>query len=1075
VRTIAINLLAIDNVSKAMKDAAKHTDKLAKNLDGLQAASRGAGLVTLAAGAIALTRAVLPAAGAIGALPTAIGVAATAMATLKVGTSGVGKAMKDAATGDAKKLDKALKDLAPSARDFVKEFAATKTAFKPVQQAVQQRLFSGLAVDLHNVAGNLLPTVRVGMVQVAGALNGIAHEAMRAAATPWFQGAVARVFDVTAHSLTVLKGAVEPVMKAVTQLVILGAPLLDRFTAWGAASLKTGAAFLTSAHGIQLMTSIFQRGGDTTAQLGRVLLNLGVALKNIINASGQFTKPGQDMLTIVEQLTAKFAKWTGSAKGQRELANAFKFFGDTAQKVAQILPLTLSPLLALVHVLAGLPAPLHGAATSTTALLIIFGSFATKFAPLISGTFKFASAVLTFAKAEKTAKVATAIWTAVQWAFNTAMDANPIALVIIAIAALVAGAIYAYFHFKTFRDIVNAAFNGIKIAALAAWNYGLKYVWDAIKIYIALQIKYFTFWWNVAKAAWGYLVIGARAAWGFLQPIFAAIVNWLRGPLSVAWVVLSNLVKTVWIAIQIAIKLAWFQIKAIWFALKLYITGVLAPIFNWLWHNVVAPVWNAIRAHIQAVWGGIKIIWAAIRTYLIGPLQQAFNQFRTVAGVVWTAIKNVINSVWNGGIKPAFNLLKTGVNAVKTAFSTAVDGIKAVWSKLSGIAKTPVNFVIGLYNNGIVKLVNGIASLAGINTRLSPIRGFATGGVMPGYAPGRDSLMALVSPGEAIMRPEFTRALGPGTINQLNAVARTNGPMGVRKWLAGGGAQLGTEGMTFARGGVVPGFAGAFDIGGVVGGFLSKAKNFLLGPIDNAVKSIISSVLGKSVPGSGMFRDVIAGIPKWMASHLTDWLKHHVAGGGPGMQRALAFAKAQSGKPYVWGGVGPGGYDCSGFMSAITNVIHGKNPYSRLFSTASFNGSSGPGGFVRSKRSGFMVGVTNNAGGGIGHMAGTLLGTNVESSGSQGPHYGSGARGYNNPLFPAWYGLSADTGRLSLAPGWNPPVYNGTGGPEHLSTGGGQNIHLTVVLPIGSNPAQAGKQIADALREYKRSGGKIPT
>lgn len=32
--------------------------------------------------------------------------------------------------------------------------------------------------------------------------------------------------------------------------------------------------------------------------------------------------------------------------------------------------------------------------------------------------------------------------------------------------------------------------------------------------------------------------------------------------------------------------------------------------------------------------------------------------------------------------------------------------------------------------------------------------------------------------------------------------------------------------------------------------------------------------------------------------------------------RAVAFARAQIGKPYVWGGVGPGGYDCSGLVQA---------------------------------------------------------------------------------------------------------------------------------------------------------------
>lgn len=52
-------------------------------------------------------------------------------------------------------------------------------------------------------------------------------------------------------------------------------------------------------------------------------------------------------------------------------------------------------------------------------------------------------------------KAATAAYTAVQWLLNAALTANPIGLVIAALAALVAGVIYAYTHFDSFRAIVD--------------------------------------------------------------------------------------------------------------------------------------------------------------------------------------------------------------------------------------------------------------------------------------------------------------------------------------------------------------------------------------------------------------------------------------------------------------------------------------------------------------------------------------------------------------------------------------------------------------------------------------------
>jgi cell wall-associated NlpC family hydrolase len=109
--------------------------------------------------------------------------------------------------------------------------------------------------------------------------------------------------------------------------------------------------------------------------------------------------------------------------------------------------------------------------------------------------------------------------------------------------------------------------------------------------------------------------------------------------------------------------------------------------------------------------------------------------------------------------------------------------------------------------------------------------------------------------------------------------------------------------------------------------------------------------------------------------------------GGP----ALSWARSQAGKPYIWGGVGPRGYDCSGFMSAIANVIRGLSPFRRLGSTGTFPWP----GFVRGMGN-FSIGSFR---GSPGHMAGTLNGVNVESRGGQGVVVGPGARGARNGLF----------------------------------------------------------------------------
>lgn len=112
---------------------------------------------------------------------------------------------------------------------------------------------------------------------------------------------------------------------------------------------------------------------------------------------------------------------------------------------------------------------------------------------------------------------------------------------------------------------------------------------------------------------------------------------------------------------------------------------------------------------------------------------------------------------------------------------------------------------------------------------------------------------------------------------------------------------------------------------------------------------------------------------------------------GGSVPATLAWARKQVGKSYGWGAVGPGSYDCSGFMSAITNHLMGRTPFSRLFATGSFPTSM----FARGTGT-FSIGSFR---GSPGHMAGTLGGVNVESSGGVGVRVGGGARGATDPMF----------------------------------------------------------------------------
>jgi hypothetical protein len=84
---------------------------------------------------------------------------------------------------------------------------------------------------------------------------------------------------------------------------------------------------------------------------------------------------------------------------------------------------------------------------------------AEKFALVIGGL---AAAILLVNGAVKLYEAGTKVAAAAQWIWNVAMDANPIGLLVIAVAAVIGGVILAYEKFKPFRDIVDAVGRALK-------------------------------------------------------------------------------------------------------------------------------------------------------------------------------------------------------------------------------------------------------------------------------------------------------------------------------------------------------------------------------------------------------------------------------------------------------------------------------------------------------------------------------------------------------------------------------------------------------------------------------------
>lgn len=162
------------------------------------------------------------------------------------------------------------------------------------------------------------------------------------------------------------------------------------------------------------------------------------------------------------------------------------------------------------------------------------GSAAKVAGPVLDLTANAGMAVMSIAqltKGMRLAKVASAAWTAVQHPLNAAISANPIGLVVMAIAALVAAIVYAYNNCEEFRQSCDRMWATIKDVAEVIWALLVK-AFNAVYPIIK----------DVAEVVWSLLVKAFEALYAVHTKIVGVVMDYL----APAFDRLSSAVKTAW-------------------------------------------------------------------------------------------------------------------------------------------------------------------------------------------------------------------------------------------------------------------------------------------------------------------------------------------------------------------------------------------------------------------------------------------------------------------------------------------------------------------------------------------------
>jgi len=307
---------------------------------------------------------------------------------------------------------------------------------------------------------------------------------------------------------------------------------------------------------------------------------------------------------------------------------------------------------------------------------------------------------------------ATNIATVAQTAFNVAMAANPIGLIVLAIAAVVAGLVWFFTQteigkqiFGEFVKFVSGVFGNIVSVISTVANA----IIVPFQNFLAFVSPIFNTLWQIVSSIFILIVaVVATAIESIAQPFIWLFQNW-----QTVWNNICGFVSTIWNIIVGVVTAYINTMNAIISAIVNTIMAVISPIVNWINSVIIQPIanffsglWNGIVQGVSGFVQGVMNVISPITNWINSNIIQPVSRF--FAGL------------WNGIVQ--------GVNGLAA-------GIKNIFSSIVGIIKAPINAIIGGVNTVIrglnsIKVPDWVPGLGGAHPNFPTIPMLAKGGVV---------------------------------------------------------------------------------------------------------------------------------------------------------------------------------------------------------------------------------------------------------------------------------------------------------------------------------------------------------
>ena len=326
--------------------------------------------------------------------------------------------------------------------------------------------------------------------------------------------------------------------------------------------------------------------------------------------------------------------------------------------------------------------------------------------------------------------------------FNAVLAANPIGLIVTAVAALVAALIWFFTQTETgqqiwssFVDWIKQAWQGIADFFVNLWSgisEGASTLWDGV------------------VAAWTAYVETVKAVWGAIGTFFSDLWTGIQEFASVAWTAITSTVMAIvqpfidgfmniwnnisdgltqiWEGIKMIFQGAWEFIKSIFLGAILIIIDLVTGNFNQLGADL-SLIWEGIQNGISLIWEGIKTYFSGVVDVIVGYATGVFENFSNVLSTIWETIKTVTTTAWEWIKSTVSNLITSLIQGAQNLWNSFMSFLSSLWESIKSTAINAWNSLVSTVLNVINSLVSGAQNAwnlmsRGVSALVSSVTGF---------------------------------------------------------------------------------------------------------------------------------------------------------------------------------------------------------------------------------------------------------------------------------------------------------------------------------------------------------------